>query len=126
MKNHELFKNQLAVILFPETFEDAVDILYEKVPFLQMSCMRDLLVKKALFFTMFAVSISNEANWDIKSEEGVGVEMCISFEEEPSLEFGKEWEGEARRHTNYVYLDEMITGYARGLGLPKKKLRHRK
>ncbi|MFZ2303365.1 MAG: hypothetical protein WAV98_01075 [Minisyncoccia bacterium] len=126
MKNNEFHKNVLAVTLFPETFADALDILCRRMPFLRMPCMRCLLVQKASFFTMFAVSLPSEADYDLKVDEGVNVSMYIMIEGISNSLFTDEWEDAVRKYSNYNFLDTMIADYVKGLVSPQKKLRYPK
>ena len=112
MEKNTNSKMPIIAILFPETFNDALDALFKYLPILRLPCMSALLMKKAVLFTTFAVGRSNERDWDIKTENGEEVGMCVSFEAEPDDLADKEWFEEVRKFTNATFLDKMIREHA--------------
>jgi hypothetical protein len=115
MNNDKTIEDILSVYLFPEIFADAADILCRTFPLLKCRCFQRNLIKNATFFTMLAVSVSDDEDWDIKIENGIDPEPCISFQQDPKLASTETWEHEVVRHINYTYLEKLIADYANGL-----------
>jgi len=103
----------LAKTLFPETYEDTVAALMKYMPLLKLPVMYENLVKKASFFTLLAIGLSDENNWGIKAEQGEEVTMCIFLPNELIPPSQKKSDEEARRCANHSYVIRMIADHAR-------------
>lgn len=116
----------LAKTLFPETYADAVAALLLYMPILKMPVMRENLVRRASFFTLLAIGLSDENNWDIKAEQGEEVSMCIFLPNEILPLSQKDSDEEARRCANRSYVMKVIADHARAFGSGTKKHPHHK
>jgi len=128
----------LAQLLFPETYQDAVDALLKHMPYLRppekvskenaatAKEMSKLLAQKASFVTFLAMGSSCEIDWDIKEEAGEEVEMCIFLPDESLSGAEKISDEELRMCTNYSFVNRMVADHAHSFGRPIKRLPHYK
>ncbi len=116
----------LAKILFPETYEDAVDALLKYMPYLKMPALSGALAEKAIFITMLAMGRSDEPDWDLKEEQGESVSMCIFLSNESLSGPEREMDDEARRCANYSFIRKMVESHAKAFGsIPKRLPQHK-